>query len=85
MSLRGIYKNKDGSISIIVPSEEALQTRTMKEIMEKDVPSGLEYVIVNTDVIPTDRTFRSCWELEPNTIFDGIGSESNEFPEEDII
>ena len=81
MSLRGIYKNKDGSIGIIVPSEEALQTRTMKEIMEKDVPSGLEYVIVNTDVIPTDRTFRECWELEPNTKFDGIGSTSNEFKE----
>jgi hypothetical protein len=82
---RIIYKNLDNTIAIIVPSEEALAKYTYKEIAEKDCPAGLEYVIVNTDVIPTDRTFRECWELEPNTIFDGVGSESNEFPEEDII
>jgi len=82
---RIIYKNLDNTIAIIVPSEEALAKYTYKQIAEKDVPAGLEYVIVNTDVIPTDRTFRECWELEPNTIFDGVGSESNEFPEEDII
>ena len=80
-----IYKNLDNTIAIITPSEEALAKYTYKQIAEKDVPSGLEYVIVNTDVIPTDRTFRECWELEPNTIFDGVGSESNEFPEEDVI
>ena len=82
---RIIYKNLDNTVAIIVPSDEALAKYTYKQIAEKDVPAGLEYVIVNTDVIPTDRTFRECWELEPNTIFDGVGSESNEFPEEDII
>jgi hypothetical protein len=80
-----IYENQDKSIAVLTPTEEALAKYTYKQIAEKDVPAGLEYVIVNTDVIPTDRTFRECWELEPNTIFDGIGSESNEFPEEDII
>lgn len=82
---RIVFKNLDNIIAIIVPSEEALAKYTYKQIAEKDVPAGLEYVIVNTDVVPTDRTFRECWELEPNTIFDGVGSESNEFPEEDII
>ena len=82
---RIIYKNLDNTVAIIVPSDEALAKYTYKQIAEKDVPAGLEYVIVNTDVIPTDRTFRECWELEQNTIFDGVGSESNEFPEEDII
>lgn len=78
---RIIYKNLDNTIAIITPSEEALAKYTYKQIAEKDVPAGLEYVIVNTDVIPTDRTFRECWELEPNTKFDGIGSSSNEFKE----
>lgn len=78
---RIIYKNLDNTIAIIVPSEEALAKYTYKQIADKDVPAGLEYVIVNTDVIPTDRTFRECWELEPNTKFDGIGSTSNEFKE----
>ena len=80
-----IFKNQDNSIGIITATDEALSFATLEQIAEKDVPSGLEYVIVNTDVIPTDRTFRECWELEPNAIFDGVGSESNEFPEEDII
>ena len=78
---RIIYKNLDNTIAIIVPSEEALAKYSISDIAKKDVPSGLEYVIVNTDVIPTDRTFRECWELEPNTKFDGIGSTSNEFKE----
>ena len=82
---RIVFKNLDNTIAIIVPSEEALAKYTYKQLAEKDVPAGLEYVIVNTDVVPTDRTFRECWELEPNTKFDGVGSESNEFPEEDII
>lgn len=52
-------------------------------VAEKDVPYNLPYWIVSADVIPTDRTFRDCWEIdeslgEPN----GFGGESNEFDAE---
>ena len=80
---RGIYKNPDNSIGIIIPSDEALAIFGLEKILEKDVPAGLPYWIVETSLIPEDRTFRSAWEIdesfgEP----DGFGGESNEFNEE---
>lgn len=74
-----IFKNADGSIGVIHPSQEALSKYTYKQIAEKDVPSGLPYVIVEASSIPTDRTFREAWELPTDTVFDGVGSDSNVF------
>jgi hypothetical protein len=81
--MRIIYKNEDNSIGIITPTEEVLKFTTVIQVAEKDVPAGLPYWIVEDSVIPTDRTFRSAWEIdeamgEP----DGFGGESNEFDAE---
>ena len=80
---RIIYKNKDNSISILIPTSDVLNYVGIQRIAEKDVPYNLPYWIVDASVIPTDRTFRSAWEIdesfgEP----DGFGGESNEFDEE---
>jgi len=79
---RIIFKNKDNSIGVIIPSQEVMNKYTLVQIANKDVPSGLPYKIVNTSDVPSDRTFRNAWELAEDTVFDGVGSESNEFPEE---
>ena len=80
---RIIYKNQDNSVSVLIPSQEALSFATIEQIAEKDVPYNLPYWIVPTSDIPTDRTFRNAWEIdesfgEP----DGFGGESNEFDAE---
>jgi len=59
MDKRIVYKNDDGTISIIVPADCGL---TIEEIAAKDVPSGKEHWIVDASEIPTDRTFRNAWE-----------------------
>ena len=51
MDKRIVYKNDDGTISIVVPADCGL---TIEEIAAKDVPEG----------IPTDRTFRNAWTWE---------------------
>lgn len=78
-----VFKNEDNSIGIITPTDEALSFASIEDIAEKDVPKDLPYWIVEDSVIPTDRTFRSAWEIdesfgEPN----GFGGESNEFDAE---
>lgn len=83
MSSRIIYKNLDNSVGIIIPTEEVLKFATLLDVAEKDVPYNLPYWIVEDSIIPTDRTFRNCWEIdesfgEP----DGFGGESNEFDAE---
>jgi hypothetical protein len=59
---RIIYKNPDNSVSIIVPSDEALQSMTIEQIAIKDVPANTPYKIVDVSEIPSDRTFRNAWE-----------------------
>ena len=80
---RIIYKNQDNSVSVLIPTQEALKFATLLDVAEKDVPHNLPYWIVNTTDIPASRTFRNAWEIdesfgEP----DGFGGESNEFDEE---
>ena len=77
-----IFKNKDNSISIITPTDEALSFATINQIAEKDVPKDLPYKILSVDDIPTDRTFRNAWEWDNTIEPDGFGGESNEFDAE---
>lgn len=84
---RGIYKNKDGSIGILVPTQEALgmfanERDGMIAICDKDVPHNLPYWIVEDSLIPEDRTFRSAWTVDESIEPDGFGGESNEFDAE---
>ena len=81
-----VFKNQDNSIGIITPSGEALSFATIEQIAEKDVAHNLPYWIVEDSIIPTDRTFRDCWEIdesfgEP----DGFGKTSSEFTDEVLL
>jgi hypothetical protein len=52
---RIIYKNTDNTVSIVIPTDEALQYMTIEQIANKDVPTGLKYKIVDVSEIPSDR------------------------------
>jgi hypothetical protein len=77
--MRIIYKDEAGCVAVIMPAPAC--KRSIKEIAEKDVPPGLPYKIVEDDAIPSDLTFRDAWEVDESLLTDGVGAESNEFPE----
>lgn len=78
-----IFRNQDNSIGIITPTSEALSFATIERIAEKDVPYNLPYWIVDDSVIPTDRTFRSAWEIDESFDKpDGFGGENNQFDDD---
>ena len=80
---RIIYTNSENSVLVLTPTKEALSFATVEQIAEKDVPHNLPYWIVNTSDIPTDRTFRSAWEIDESFGKpDGFGGENNEFDTE---
>ena len=81
MTQRIIYQNTDGSVAIIVPSQEAISSYGIDAIAQKDVPAGLSYKIVDVADVPTDRTFRSAWTVDTESVTDGVGAESNTFEE----
>jgi hypothetical protein len=71
MDKRIIYKNTDGSIGIIIPADCGL---TVEQIAQKDVPTGLNYKIVNVSEISSDRTFRNAWTIADSELTDGVGN-----------
>jgi len=60
---RIIYKTDEGGVAVIVPSAEYLLNQTIEELAVKDVPAGKTYHIVDASSIPSDRKYRSAWEL----------------------
>jgi hypothetical protein len=59
---RIIYKTDNGGVAVLIPTAEWLESHTIEELAEKDVPAGAEFQIVNVSDIPSDRTFRDAWE-----------------------
>lgn len=73
-----IYKNDDGGVSVIHPTQEALEIYGIDAIAKKDVPAGKPYKIIDSTELP-DRTQRNQWGVDEADLTDGIGGESNEF------
>ena len=68
-----IYKNENGGVSIIHPTEEALKSMSIHDIASKDVPTGLAFAIVEDSEIPEDRIIRDAWTVDETTLTDGVG------------
>jgi hypothetical protein len=64
MTKRIIYPTDEGGVAIIVPAPEWLaeEGNTIEKLAEKDVPAGKPFKIINTEDVPSDRTFRAAWE-----------------------
>ena len=76
-----IYLQDNGIVAVCTPTEEALQQHGIMAIAIKDVPAGKPFKIVDADDLPTDAP-QEAWEIDEADVTDGIGGESNEFPEE---
>ena len=79
---RIIYNQDDGTVAVIIPTQEALDTYGIEAIAIKDVPAGKPFKIVDVSEIPSDRTFRAAWTVSTLELTDGVGGESNEFEEQ---
>lgn len=59
---RIIFPNEYGGVSIMVAMVDC--ELTFEEIIEKDVPKGVPYQIIDALEIPTDETYRNAWTYE---------------------
>ena len=55
-----LHPNPNGGICVIIPTGEL----PIEDVCQKDVPAGTPYLIVEDDVIPSDRSFRNAWEAD---------------------
>lgn len=60
-----IYVNAEGGTSIVTPVEGS--GLTLQEVIDRSVPPGTEYTVVNDDAVPNDRTYRNAWAINPST------------------
>ncbi len=68
-----IYQNQEGGVSVIISTGEL----PIEDVAQKDVPAGTPYLIVEDDVIPSDRSFRNAWEADfSNPDGYGIGADA---------
>ena len=67
-----VYNRSDGGLSVIHPAPE--WSGSMEELAQKDVPTGLKYLIVEDSFLPSDRTFRNAWEIAESELTDGVGA-----------
>ena len=68
-----LYQNSEGGLSVIHPTGEL----PIEDVCQKDVPAGTPYLIVEDDVIPSDRSFRNAWEADfSNPDGYGIGADA---------
>jgi len=55
-----LYPTSEGGVCVIIPSGEL----PIADVAEKDVPANTPYLIVEDDVVPSDRSFRNAWEAD---------------------
>jgi hypothetical protein len=78
---RVIYKSDTGNICVLSPSPICLEKYSLKEIADKDVPTGRPYKIVDSSDLPSNFP-QEAWEIDDSELTDGVGSESKEFVEQ---
>lgn len=78
MTKKIIYMS-NGTLSIITPSEKAVETHGIDAIAKKDVPAGIAYKVVDSSDVPSDRLFRDAWEVDESALTDGTGSDLDIF------
>lgn len=66
-----IYQTENG-VAVVYPNAEFLQTYTVEDVAQKDVPAGIPYKIISTSDLPTDSKFRDAWTVDMSNP-DGYG------------
>ena len=74
-----IFNQDNGIPAVLVPAQEALQRYGIMAIAIKDVPAGKPFKIMNAADLPTEP--QEAWEVDDADLTDGVGGESNTFPE----
>jgi len=70
-----IYKQDNGAVAVVRPTDEALVMYGIDAIAQKDVPAGRPYKIIEASELPADRTQRSAWTVDEADLTDGVGAE----------
>ena len=69
-----IYKQDNGVVAVIYPTQEAVDTIGIEAIAAKDAPTGKPYKIIDSTDLPADRSQRNGWTVDGAELTDGVGA-----------
>lgn len=69
-------------VAIMSPSTKC--GLTIEQIAQKDIEPNVPYKIVEDSVVPTDRTFRDAWEIDPAICDSGVGADFGNGSDNDV-
>jgi hypothetical protein len=72
-----IYKQDNGAVAVVMPTQEALDAHGIMAVAIKDVPEGKPFKIVDASELPNEP--QETWTVDEADLTDGIGGESNAF------
>jgi hypothetical protein len=75
-----IYKQDNGVIAVMTPTEECLASHGIQAIALKDVPTGKPFKIIDSEILPEEWP-QELWDVDTQELTDGVGSELSTFPE----
>jgi hypothetical protein len=80
-----VYENDESGITVVMPTKEALNLIGINAIALKDVPAGKPFKIIDASELPQDHTFFNAWEVDPNSLNDGVGADYGTGSNNDVI
>lgn len=75
-----IYKQDNGRMAVVRPTEQALAEFGLDAIALKDVPAGKPFKIIDAAEVPVDRAVRDAWVVDDAELTDGVGADWKSFP-----
>lgn len=78
-----LFLNEENSISILVPSEEALAIKTLEEIANNALPPGTRYGIADRSELPNCPP--ESWEIDPQEFDKQVPDKLEEVSEEQFV
>lgn len=74
-----IYKQDNGRVAVVVPTNEALEEYSIEDIAAKSVSAGRAFKIVDFETLPTGIP-QEEWDIDDAEFTDGVGAESKDHP-----
>ena len=70
-SKRIVFHGDDGSVSVLVPPHDGDCDLTLEQIIAISIPVGAAYKIIDVTDVPSDRSQRDAWSVDPADLTDG--------------
>jgi len=78
-----LYNLDNGAPAVVYPTPQCLLEHTIQEIALKDVPAGKPFKIVDVADLPLEYP-QEAWVIDDVDLDDGVGADSNEFPNQEV-